>query len=438
MKKYGKCCLLLVMVTCVILGLAGCAEEELLSEVPKDFSVSNVVESSVPSEESIGTEQFVPETETEELNPVGTEGLKETKPSETEAEETKSSETAEAKTSEEETGYCYSILNETEQLWYRNIKKALFEDKKVQLSKKGLSAGMDEEDIDRIYNCVMNDYPELFYVEGYQYGLYTQGETTIAIEFSGTIPLSDEERAQKKTEIDQKVEILLAGISENASDYDKVKYVYETVINHTDYVLDAPDNQNMYSVFVNGKSVCIGYAKASQYLLKELGVDCTLVRGKVNGQTHAWNLVKIDGEYYYFDTTWGDASYFTNIQAQENLNYFISYDYLCITTEQLLKTHHPDETVPMPDCTATSANYYVRESMVFTEFDRDRIAGMIQTAKNTGAGEITIKCMSAECLAEMKRILLEEQVIFELLGISDGTLSYNCNEEQLSLTIWLP
>ncbi len=435
MKRDSRRCLLLVMIICATCGLAGCAEEELLSEVPKEFSVSNVAESpsvaveSAGPEESVGTKDTAQETQTENM------------PSETETpetEESKASESSESKTSEEETGYCYSILNETERLWYRNIKKALFEDKKVQLAPKGLSAGMDENDIDKIYNCVLNDYPELYYVEGYQYGLYTQGGKTIAIDFSGTIPLSDEERSQRMAEINQTAEVLLAGISESASDYDKVKYVYETIINHTDYVLDAPDNQNMYSVFVNGESVCIGYAKASQYLLEKLGVDCTLVRGQVNGQSHAWNLVKIDGEYYYFDTTWGDASYFTNAQGQENLNYFISYDYLCITTEQLLKTHQPDDSVPMPDCTATAANYFVREGMVFTEYDRDRIAGMIQTAKDTGAGEITIKCDSAECLADMKRILLEEQVIFELLGILNGTLSYNCNEEQLSLTIWLP
>ena len=91
---------------------------------------------------------------------------------------------------------------------------------------------------------------------------------------------------------------MLAGLDADADEYQKILYVYERIVDEVDYDESAPDNQNIYSIFVNRQSVCAGYSKATQYLLEQLGVFCTYVTGKTTeGGNHAWNLVKCNGDY---------------------------------------------------------------------------------------------------------------------------------------------
>lgn len=67
-----------------------------------------------------------------------------------------------------------------------------------------------------------------------------------------------------------------------------------------------------------GQAVCAGYAKAFVYILANLGVEAEFVTGYTYDsygkldlkERHAWNRVKLDGEYYYVDPTWGDPSYY--------------------------------------------------------------------------------------------------------------------------------
>ena len=174
----------------------------------------------------------------------------------------------------------------------------------------------------------------------------------------------------------------------------------------------------------------------------------TLVLGRVvGGEGHAWNLVKVDGEYYYLDTTWGDVSYRTedmpvseeaSLEADGEISMpEINYDYLNVTTEELLRTHTIGGEVPMPLCTATAANYYVREGALFTAYDREQMEALFRKAIESGQKDITIKCADAACYAEVLNELIEEQGIFDYLSDEENRIAYAQNEKQHSLTFWV-
>lgn len=336
----------------------------------------------------------------------------------------------------EEDGYAYQCLNETEQKVYQEIYgilKSFGEDVEISLT--------DPEQISRLFQCVLNDHPEIFYVQGYTYTSYSQGPEIVRITLSGTYTMTPQEAGQCQEGIDAYVSECLAGLDPYGSDYEKVKYIYEYLIHHTQYNLEAKDNQNICSVFLYGESVCQGYAKAMQYLLEKAGVFCTLVIGSVSGgEGHAWNLVRMDGNYYYVDTTWGDASY----QREEGLQDTwtrsfpdINYDYLGVTTEQLLRTHILNNVVELPLCESMDCNYYVREGTYLTECAEETLKQLFDAKFWNNGGYITLKASTEEVYVKLRQLLVEEQRIFEFIRQADGTVAYSDNDAQYSLSFWV-
>ena len=233
---------------------------------------------------------------------------------------------------------------------------------------------------------------------------------------------------------------ILAKAPKRGTEYEKAKFVYQYLIENTEYVLDADNNQNICSVFLNGCSVCQGYAKGAQYLLHELGVNAALVTGTADfGEEHAWNIVEIDGKYYHMDVTWGDASY--TLQGQETslkqTTPEINYEYLCIPDSQLFLTHKPDTELQLPVCDSLDANYYVMEGAYFTRADLGQTEALFQKAKTKEKFFVSFKCADAGVYAEMEEVLIGEQRVFAFLPIGAQTIAFSKNEEQLILSFWL-
>lgn len=320
--------------------------------------------------------------------------------------------------------YAYSCLNEEEKELYDLLYSAIvnyIED--VTLKTK------DKDLLDKVFNCVMIDHPEIFYVNGYTYTKHIQGDTIKSLSFSASYCYGQDDKKSYEEKINAALGEILANVLPAANDYDKIKYIYEAIIAKTEYDLNSPDNQNIISVLLNGKSVCQGYAKTFQILLNELNIPCTLVTGMVNsGERHAWNLVKSNGEWYYVDVTWGDASYI-GTDGDTNSNAYIpevNYDYLLVPSAEIDLTHITDTPISMPYTQAMTDNYFVKEGLYITAYDPNQLKTIFDYRKSIAASNVPLKCSDTIVYNQLCSELIDNRKIFDYLG--SGKIRYERND----------
>lgn len=85
-------------------------------------------------------------------------------------------------------------------------------------------------------------------------------------------------------------------------------------------------------VLVDGLGVCLSYASAFKMIADEAGLESVMMIGNiVGGSGHAWNKVKIDGDWLVVDPTWNDS---TNDDPAKREKYFALKD-----TDPVLADH---------------------------------------------------------------------------------------------------
>lgn len=95
------------------------------------------------------------------------------------------------------------------------------------------------------------------------------------------------------------------------SDYEKCKKIREWIGKNVKYDRDDSETSgrtnyhNMTGAILDGYAVCDGFANLFHYMASAAGLLTLFEEGptKGNGLQHAWNLVQIDGTFYYIDCT---------------------------------------------------------------------------------------------------------------------------------------
>lgn len=230
-----------------------------------------------------------------------------------------------------------------------------------------------------------SDYPELFWARpSFWYNKNTMLCSEIQLNYNSHI-------YNLNTELPlflETAETILAGMP-TGSDYEKELYLHDALIKKVTYTYSKLEEQNGYTTLVEGKDVCAGYAFALQYLLMRAGIQSYYVVGYA-GENHAWNLAKIDGEWYYVDATWDDP--LTGSGSDSAYSPF--HTYFNLSAEMMAEDHTlsgQPYNVPLEDCTATDAFYHNVNHTAVSTSDTDlvsKVADLLQ--RNSGIAHLYV------------------------------------------------
>ena len=146
-------------------------------------------------------------------------------------------------------------------------------------------------------------------------------------------------------------------VTPEMSDYDKELALYTWLTGNVTYDQSHYEKKGAprtsyepYGPLVEGKGVCLGFAETFRLLMDMAGIECITVTGAgfQNRENHAWNMVKLNGEWYCADPTW-DLN--PGIATRDGET-FIQYSYFNVTSQYLADTDHQWDYDNTPEATA--------------------------------------------------------------------------------------
>lgn len=147
-------------------------------------------------------------------------------------------------------------------------------------------------------------------ITGVKYNVFIDNGNETSYLTNGFYSKEDIEEYEKQIE---KIKNQMIAQVDGKTDYQKIKMIHDYLIDSIEYESDLTQNNvyNIYGALVNKRCVCEGYAKAFQYLMNESGIENTIIIGtgtnsRNQTESHAWNYVKLDGQWYAVDVTWDD------------------------------------------------------------------------------------------------------------------------------------
>ncbi|MBQ9956145.1 MAG: hypothetical protein IJO99_01065 [Ruminococcus sp.] len=317
----------------------------------------------------------------------------------------------------------YSQLSKEEQALYT----ALYNGVRDQKTEIPLPYEIDGDTYTKLYCILEKQESDIFYMSSTFYTAEKIRKARMAYrEIPGDIPAMEAELEKAVAEFADELSQL--------GDYEKALEIHDYIIEKCTYEIDYDDGlgATAYGCLMNGSSHCEGYAKAFDVLAKACGLESIVVTGVTDeGENHAWNQVKIHGEWYNCDVTWDDTDTADDLR----------HTYFLVEDESFTETHMADTEHFAPfACRATENTYFNKNDLYINndECAEEIIAREIE-ARNP---QIELKFADKELYEGFKERFMEGEEIFQIILASgvegELTISVTENEKELCLMLTMP
>jgi hypothetical protein len=234
------------------------------------------------------------------------------------------------------------------------------------------------DDLSEIIFGIFMHNPQLFHVVSNKLGAPADlrgGEFT-SIRIAVSYKLNSSEYTQALRRFDAATADALAYASHAENEFEKALFLHDYIVLNTAYDVENlrhiernnfmgdplnPHAHDAYGVLVLGKAVCEGYAVAYHHLLSKVGVESKIITGFSGNIPHAWNLVRIDGQWYHVDSTWNDP--LTNNEF--DMHGLVSHKHFLLSTAELNQLGHSRFTLPA----GITANSTIYDNAFFRNID---------------------------------------------------------------------
>lgn len=317
--------------------------------------------------------------------------------------------------------YHYQKLNKAGQESYRRLYYAI-ETRREDIRLYDTSVKQSEE----LYQCVLSDHPEFFYVStGYEY--IKENDDLI---FYPQYECSLKEQKKLQKQVDSSIEKIMKKVDQKKTSLEKIKLLYEYIIETVQYKSQKRD-QNLLSALLDKKSVCTGYAKAYQYLLKKAGIEATAINGQSleKKEGHVWVMIHMKDNYYYSDPTWGDVE-------QKGMTH-TCYGYMLMNSQEMMKNYEVDRYYELTQKGAI--RYYNEINCYMRTYRTSVLSKAIQYAKKNKQKVAEFQCANEEVYKQTKSRMKYSYDIYDALvknGYPSGEGRYSFIDELRIIEIY--